>query len=66
MKTMWAWIVPKVKKVWKKTDIKKLQWVCESVFASESIYTYIKNLVFATRYPEEFGCESVAPYIQFW
>ena len=65
MKTMWAWIIPKVKKVWKKTDIKKLQWVVEEVFTSDSIYTYIKNIVFATRFPEEFGCNDVAEYIQF-
>lgn len=66
MKTMGAWPTPKVKKVWKKTDIKKLQWVVESVFASDSIYTYIKNIVFATRYPQDFWCEDVAQYIQFW
>lgn len=65
MKTMGTWKIPSVKKVWKKTDIKKLQKIVEDVFASESIYAYIKNVVFATRYPEKFGCDEVAAYIQF-
>jgi len=45
----------KVKTVLKKTDLLKIQELIEkNIFVDEKIYEYVRDLVFATRNPEEY------------
>lgn len=46
-------------------DIKKARSVVREVYLDEKIEKYIVDIVFATRYPENYGLESLKDMIQF-
>lgn len=46
-------------------DILKARKVVQEVYLDEKIEKYIVDIVFATRYPEQYGLESLKPMIQF-
>ncbi len=43
------------------TEIQNL--IREKIFVDEKIYTYIRDIVFATRQPEDYKLENIKPYI---
>jgi MoxR-like ATPase len=49
-----------------KKQILDLQTLVQQIYVSEAIYTYVKNLVFATRFPAQAGLEELAQYIDWW
>ena len=55
----------KVKQVVSIKEIAKAQESVKEVYMDEKIETYILNLVFATRYPENYNLESIKPLISF-
>jgi len=54
-----------LKKVLTKKKIAELQWAATSISVAEWIYTYVKNIVVATREPEANNCGDLAEYISF-
>jgi len=43
----------KINRVMTIKDIEKIQALIQKIYVSDEIYEYVKNLVFATRYPEK-------------
>lgn len=56
---------PEVKEVWSYDDIVTIWKVIDQIYVSDNIFTYVKDLVFATRQPEQFGCDHIAQYIEY-
>lgn len=56
---------PDVKAMLSKTDIETIRGLINQVTIEESLESYIINLVFASRYPENYSLENLKPYIQF-
>jgi len=54
---------PSAQKVVEPQDIMKAREVVRDVYVDEKIENYILDLVFATRYPEQFGLEDLKPLI---
>ncbi len=54
-----------VKPVVSANDILSAREVVKSIYIDERIETYIADLVFATRYPAQFGLESIKDYIAY-
>jgi len=57
--------LPKIVSVMTKKEILELQKLSEQIHVAEAIYMYVKNIVFATRFPEQFELEEIKPYIAF-
>ena len=57
--------IAKVKPVVTTKQIISAQETIREVYMDEKIETYILNLVFATRYPENYNLESIKPLISF-
>ncbi len=57
--------MPEVKPVVSVEDILKARQVVEQVYIDEKIEQYIADIVFATRYPERYGLESLKSLITF-
>ena len=56
---------PKANKVLKSEDIIKAREVVSDVYMDEKIENYILSIVFATRYPDEYGLEKFKDLISF-
>lgn len=54
-----------IQKVLSKGDIIKYQDLVKQVYVDDKIFTYVKDLVFATREPSRFGFEKIANYISY-
>lgn len=48
-----------------KEDIIKARAVVKQVYIDQKIMNYITDIVFASRYPEQYGLENVKPFIAF-
>jgi len=57
--------MPKVKPVVTTKQILTAQETVREVYMDEKIENYILNLIFATRYPENYNLESIKPLISF-
>ncbi|MDD4530990.1 MAG: MoxR family ATPase [Candidatus Gracilibacteria bacterium] len=54
----------KTKTILKKTDLLKIQeFIEKNIFVDEKIYEYVRDLVFATRNPEEYGLANLKELI---
>lgn len=56
---------PKANQVVKPEDIMKARKVVREVYMDEKIENYILDIVFATRYPDEYGLENIKQMISF-
>lgn len=56
---------PKANKVVSKDDIKRAREVVKEVYLDEKVEKYIVDLVYATRYPENYGLSNLKPLISF-
>ncbi len=56
---------PKAEKVVETQDIMKAREVIRDVYVDEKIENYILDVVFATRYPEQFGLDDLKPLISW-
>lgn len=56
----------KLDKVLNKDDILKIQKLVKKVFISESIITYVTNIVDASRNPEKYDLSEIKDYITYW
>lgn len=57
----------KINKVLSKKEFLELQDLIDNeVFVDDKIYDYVKNLVFATRYPTNFWLSKIVNYISYW
>jgi len=66
MKQIWWAELPSIQKIITQKQILTLQWVVGEVYVSEALYQYVKNLVFATRYPEQYNLAELSDYIDWW
>jgi len=57
--------LPQLQKVSSKRDILHMQDVVSLVYVSDNIFHYVRNLVFATRFPADYGLEDISHYIEF-
>lgn len=55
----------KLQKLLTKNAIKEIQAATTAVSVADGIYTYVKNIVVATREPAENNCWDIAQYIQY-
>ena len=53
------------KAILKPTDILKAREVVREVYMDEKIENYITDIVFATRYPDQYGMDNLKPLINF-
>lgn len=65
MKQMTSADFPAVSRVLQRQDILQLQELCTGVHVADAIYTYVKNIVFATRFPDRFGLAPLQSLIAF-
>lgn len=56
---------PTVSKVVSPTDIVRAREIVKEVYMDKKIEEYILDLVFATRFPEQFKLEKIKPYITY-
>lgn len=57
----------KIKKVLNKKEFLELQNLIEdSIFIDDKIFEYVKNLVFATRFPANYWLNKLTNYISYW
>ena len=57
----------KIKKILSKKELLELQDLLENeIFVDEKIYKYVKDLVFATRYPANYSLDKIVNYISYW
>ena len=59
MKQMTSGNLPVISHILQQKEVLQLQASLEQVTVSEAIYTYVKILVFATRFPEKYGVSSL-------
>ena len=46
-------------------DLKSIREAFKKVHVDDAIKEYMIKIIFATRYPKEYGCEEIADYIEF-
>ena len=56
----------KINRVMTIKDIEKIQALIQKIYVSDEIYEYVKNLVFATRYPEKHWLNKLWELISYW
>jgi len=54
-----------INKVLNKNDILAARKLVDQVYVDDKVVDYIVNIVFATRYPEEFKATKVKPFVQY-
>lgn len=54
----------KARKICHPDTILQAREICSKIYMDEKLKDYILSIVFASRYPEKFGLESLKPYIQ--
>ena len=57
--------LPEIKPVIKLDDIKRVKEFVKEIYVDEKIKKYILDIVFATRFPEEFGLEELKAFIRY-
>jgi len=55
--------LPAIWKMMSKKQILELQALVEQIYVSDALYQYVKNIVFATRFPEQYGLDELRAYI---
>ena len=60
MKTMTQGVFPQVQAQASVKDILEIQKIADQIHVAESIYEYVKNIVFTTRYPDSVGTPNIA------
>jgi len=55
-----------IKKITTAKKILETQEVINEVHVSDNIFEYVRNIIFATRYPDDRGLEEVSHYMEFW
>jgi MoxR-like ATPase len=55
--------LPAIGKMMSKKHILELQALVEQIYVSDALYQYVKNIVFATRFPEQYGLDELCAYI---
>ncbi len=67
MKRLTWWKTEDVKKVISKKEILLLQNLIENeIYVDNKIYEYVKDIIFATRNPDEYEIKDIVKYINFW
>lgn len=57
----------KIKKILTKKDIIEIQdFIEKEVFIDDKIYEYVRDIVFATRNPNDYNLSQISSYISFW
>ncbi len=46
-------------------DLKAIREAFKKVHVDDTIKEYMTKIIFATRYPKEYGCEEIAEYVEF-
>ncbi len=46
-------------------DLKEIREAFKKVHVDDAIKEYMTKIIFATRYPKEYGCEEIAEYVEF-
>ncbi len=46
-------------------DLKAIREAFKKVHVDDAIKEYMTKIIFATRYPKEYGCEEIAEYVEF-
>lgn len=55
-----------IKKILNKNDLLEIQsFIQNNIFVDEKIYHYVRDIIFATRFPDEFGLLKIKDYISF-
>lgn len=55
-----------IKKIFTSKDLLELQDLLENeIYVDDKIYEYVKNLAFATRFPQDYKLEKIAKYISY-
>lgn len=57
--------LPAITKMMSKKQILELQRVVEQIYVSDALYQYVKNIVFATRFPGQYGLGELVSYIEW-
>jgi MoxR-like ATPase len=57
--------LPAITKMMSKKQILELQRVVEQIYVSDALYQYVKNIVFATRFPAQYGLDELVSYIEW-
>ncbi len=65
MERMWTGVVPEVRKILTPEKILKAREVIKQVYFDEKLKRYIVDLVFATRFPDQYGAKELASYIRY-
>lgn len=65
MKMMGRLHVEQVASVLNVEKIVELRELIDQIFVDERLYTYVSNLVFATRYPEKYGLKDLKTLIEY-
>ena len=65
MERMWTGEVPSVRQVITVDRILKAREVMKEIYFDDKLKKYIVDLVFATRFPEQYGAKHLKPYIRF-
>ena len=47
-------------------DIEKIQAIIQKIYVSDEIYEYVKNLTFATRFPDKYWIKDLWDLISYW
>lgn len=57
----------KIKKVISKKDLIELQEIIDKdIFVDDKIYNYVKDIVFASRFPSKFNLDDISELISYW
>lgn len=54
---------PKIEKIMTKKDIHDIQKFAEQIHVSDTLFDYVKDIVFASRFPSKYGLENIANFI---
>ncbi len=57
--------LPAITKMMSKKQILELQRVVEQIYVSDALYQYVKNIVFATRFPAQYWLDELVSYIDW-
>ena len=51
--------------MWTHEHLAIMQSYVQHMHVSDALLQYVNNLIFATRFPDEYGCVDIAQYIAF-
>lgn len=61
-----VWTDAPIEALISKEQILALQNIVEQIYVSDALYSYVKNLVFATRYPTQYWLDHLSAFIEWW